>query len=313
MSTLITGSGLIGASFGAFAVERGERLVFLDHQPRDEFLKSKLGSADYVSVRGDVLDLPALVGIIKQYDIDTVLHTAAIIAGRVAVEGYWAFNVNIQGTINVAEAARLAGVTRIVHVSTLGVYNRALEGSTPVAETLERGDSSAYGNSKAVQELLLEAYRGVFGFELMMVRLAHVFGLGHFQGGAESGAITHTLLVCGRDGGVAKIARRQTRPLERIYAKDVGRAVDLAATVPIPPVNVFNIGTGLVTTFDELVAEASAIYPGLQVEVAPDGTPHEGARQPLDIGRAKVHLGWEPQFTLGSALRDYSQDMELGA
>ena len=78
----------------------------------------------------------------------------------------------------------------------------------------------------------------------MVVRLAHVFGLGHFLGGAESGAITHTLLTCGRDGGVAKIARRQARPLERIYAKDVGRAVDLAATVPVPPVNVFNIGTG---------------------------------------------------------------------
>jgi nucleoside-diphosphate-sugar epimerase len=146
----------------------------------------------------------------------------------------------------------------------------------------------------------------------MVVRLAHVFGLGHFQGGAESGAITHTLLARGREGGLAKIARRQTRPLERIYAKDVGRAVDLAATVPIPPVNVFNIGTGLVTTFDELVAEVENIYPGLEVEVVPDGTPHEGAKQPLDIALAKEYLGWEPQFTLGSALRDYSQDLEFG-
>ena len=310
MATLITGSGLIGASFGAYAAARGERLVFLDFQPRDEFLKSKLGSADYVSLQGDVLDLPVLTGIIKAHDIDTVLHTAAIIAGRVAQEGYWAFNVNIQGTINVAEAARLAGVRRVVHISTLSVYNRAFEGTGSVPETLQRGDSTAYGSSKAVQELVLEAYQGLYGFELMVVRLAHVFGLGHFLGGAESGAITHTLLTCGRDGGVAKIARRQARPLERIYAKDVGRAVDLAATVPVPPVNVFNIGTGLVTTFDELVAEARAIYPGLEVEVVPDGTPHVGAKQPLDITRAKEYLGWEPRFTLGSALQDYVSDMD---
>ena len=310
MATLITGSGLIGASFGQFAAERGERLVFVDFQPRDDYLKQKLGSADYVSLQGDVLDLPALTGIIKAHGIDTVLHTAAIIAGRVAREGYWAFNVNIQGTINVAEAVRLTGVKRVVQISTLGVYNRAFEGSGSVPETLQRGDSTAYGNSKAVQELVLEAYSRLFGFELMMVRLAHVFGLGHFQGGAESGAITHTLLTCGRQGGVAKIARRQARPLERIYAKDVGRAVDLAATVPAPPVNVFNIGTGLVTTFDELVEEARAIYPALDVEVVPDGTPHEGAKKPLDITRAKEHLGWEPQFTLGSALRDYIKDLD---
>ena len=64
---------------------------FSTSQPRDEFLKSKLGSADYVSLQGDVLDLPVLTGIIKAHDIDTVLHTAAIIAGRVAQEGYWAF------------------------------------------------------------------------------------------------------------------------------------------------------------------------------------------------------------------------------
>jgi len=310
MATLITGSGLIGASFGQYAAERGERLVFVDFQPRDDYLKQKLGSADYVSLQGDVLDLPALTGIIKAHGIDTVLHTAAIIAGRVAREGYWAFNVNIQGTINVAEAARLTGVKRVVQISTLGVYNRSFEGSGTVPETLQRGDSTAYGNSKAVQELVLEAYSRLFGFELMMVRLAHVFGLGHFQGGAESGAITHTLLTCGREGGVAKIARRQARPLERIYAKDVGRAVDLAATVPEPPVNVFNIGTGLVTTFDELVEEARTIYPDLEVEVVPDGTPHEGPKRPLDITRAREHLGWEPQFTLGSALRDYVKDLD---
>ena len=310
MATLITGSGLIGASFGQYAAERGERLVFVDFQPRDDYLKQKLGSADYVSLQGDVLDLPALTGIIKAHGIDTVLHTAAIIASRVAREGYWAFNVNIQGTINVAEAARLTGVKRVVQISTLGVYNRAFEGSGSVPETLQRGDSTAYGNSKAVQELVLEAYARLFGFELMMVRLAHVFGLGHFQGGAESGAITHTLLTCGREGGVARITRRQARPLERIYAKDVGRAVDLAATVPVPPVNVFNIGTGLVTTFDELVEEARAIYPNLDVEVVPDGTRHEGPKKPLDITRAKEHLGWEPQFTLGSALRDYVKDLD---
>ena len=208
MATLITGSGLIGASFGQYAAARGERLVFVDFQPRHEYLKSKLGSADYVSLQGDVLDLPALAGIIRDQGVDTVVHTAAIIAGRVAREGYWAFNVNIQGTINIAEAVRLAGVKRVVHISTLSVYNRAFEGSaSSVPETLQRGDSTAYGNSKAVQELVLEAYSRLYGFELMVVRLAHVFGLGHFLGGAESGAITHTLLTRGREGGLARIAR----------------------------------------------------------------------------------------------------------
>ena len=44
--------------------------------------------------------------------------------------------------------------------------------------------------------------------------------------------------------------------------------------------------------------------------MVPDGTPHEGAKRPLDITRAKEHLGWEPRFTLGSALRDYVKDLD---
>lgn len=195
MATLITGSGLIGTSFGECAAQRRERLVFFDSAPREEFLRDKLGGADYVSVRGDILDLPCLTQTIREHAIDTVIHTAALIAGKVAANPHWAFTVNIQGTINVAEAARLTGVTRVVHVSTLSVYDRRFESAPAVAEDSPRGQSTPYGYSKSVQELVLEAYQRQYGFDLLVVRLAHVFGLGHFLGGAASGAITHTLLT----------------------------------------------------------------------------------------------------------------------
>lgn len=310
MPTLITGSGLIGTSFGKLAAERGERLVFLDFEPRERFLHDKLGTADYVSVRGDILDLPCLTRTIREHGIDTVLHTAAIIAGRVAANPHWAFTVNIQGTVNVAEAARLAGVKRVVHVSTLSVYDRRFERPPAVAETSPRGQSTPYGYSKAVQELVLEAYQRQYGFDLIVLRLAHVFGLGHFLGGAASGAITQTLLSCGRQGAVANIDLNQTSPLERIYAKDVGHAVDRAMTVPLPPVTVFNIGTGLITTFDELVAEVRQIFPTLEVEIRDDGSEPAPAKLPLDVTRARTYLVWEPNYSLGSALDDYVRDLE---
>ncbi|MBM4264119.1 MAG: NAD(P)-dependent oxidoreductase [Deltaproteobacteria bacterium] len=280
MTTLITGSGLIGTSFGEFAAQRGERLVFFDFEPRERFLKDKLGAVDYLSVRGDILDLPCLTQTIQEHKIDKVLHTAAIIAGRVAANPHWAFTVNIQGTINVAEAARLTGVRRVVHVSTLSVYDRRFERTLTVAEDSPRGETTPYGYSKAVQELVLEAYQRQYGFDLLVVRLAHVFGLGHFLGGAASGAITHTLLTSGRRGDVANIDLSQTSPLERIYAKDVGRAVEQAMTVPMPPVTVFNVGTGHVTTFDELVLSVRKIFPALRVEIVEDGSKRAAAKKP---------------------------------
>ena len=61
MTTLVTGIGLVGTSFAQMALQRGERLVFFDFQPRREFLRKKLGEADVVVVQKDIRDLPALI------------------------------------------------------------------------------------------------------------------------------------------------------------------------------------------------------------------------------------------------------------
>ena len=77
----------------------------------------------------------------------------------------------------------------------------------------------------------------------------------------------------------------------------------------MPPVNVFNIGTGLVTTFDELVAAAERQFPKLEVEVMPGSPPAVSASSPLDISRAKEHLGWEPEYSMDAAFEDYVKDL----
>jgi hypothetical protein len=61
-TTLITGAGLVSTSFGQHALKRGESLVFLDPQPRQDFLRMKLGAGNFQTVQKDVHDLPALQG-----------------------------------------------------------------------------------------------------------------------------------------------------------------------------------------------------------------------------------------------------------
>jgi len=67
------------------------------------------------------------------------LHTAGLIGGRVAEALYPGLQVNLMGTINVAEAIRLTGVKRLVHISTHGVYDRRQEGSSPITEGFAKG------------------------------------------------------------------------------------------------------------------------------------------------------------------------------
>jgi len=143
----------------------------------------------------------------------------------------------------------------------------------------------------------------------MVLRLANVYGLGHFWSGSGGGEMVQNLLHNGLTGTVTRIAQEQTRVFEYVYFKDVGRATDLAATIPLPAQTTFNIGAGVITKFDELVGTAERLLPKLQVEIIPGKPPHS-VTQPMSSSRAKQFLGWEPQFNMEAGFKDFIQDLQ---
>lgn len=309
MTTLVTGAGLIGTSFARYALKRGEKVVFLDPEPRNDFLRFKLGAEGYAVVRKDVRDLPALIETIDAHQVDTIVHSAGLIGGRVQQSLSLAFDINLGGTRNVAEAVRLTGVRRLVHISTFGVYDMRRPANGPIGEDFPQGGTRGYGNYKAAKELILKAYAAAHGFELIMLRPANVFGLGHFWSGSSGGQKMQALIEAGIDGRPARIPSSETMDNEYVYAADMGRAVDLAATIAMPSEHVFNIGSGSVTPFAEVVDTAKALFPAVAFEVLPGPAP-QSKSAPLDIGRAKTYLGWQPQFTLRGAFEDYAAEMK---
>lgn len=309
MATLITGLGLVGTAYAQNALRRGEKIVFYDIAPRKDFLARKLGGADVTVVQRDVRDLPALIETMLKNKIDTVIHTAGLIGGKVAQPIYSGMQINVMGTINVAEAVRLTGVKRLVQISTFGIYDRRGGEPAPIDESFHRGPGEAYGNSKVAKELMVEAYQRMFGFELIVLRLANVYGVGHFAGGSGGGEMVQNMLQTGIKGGVVKIPRETARDFEYIYYKDLGRALDKAATVPLSAPATLNIGTGVVVTFDDLVATAEKLLPGLQVEIIPGRTPRS-AKQPMVISKAKQVLDWRPEYDLEAGFRDYIEELK---
>ena len=189
MTTVVTGAGLIGTAFAQNAIARGEKVVFVDPEPRADFLKLKLGDTGYALARYDVRDLPNLIATIKEHGAETVVHTAGLIGNRVQQSLSAGFDINLGGTRNVAEAVRLH--RRAVARGHLNLrrkrHRRREEGNAPVAEDFTRGGSRAYGAFKAAKELILEAYAAAYKFEVIMLRPANVFGLGHFWSGSSGG------------------------------------------------------------------------------------------------------------------------------
>jgi UDP-glucose 4-epimerase len=302
-STLITGLGLVGTSYAQHAIKRGEAVVFYDVTPRKDFLAHKLGSANVTVVQRDVRDLPALIETIQKYKCDTVIHTAGLIGGKVANPIYSGLQINVMGTINVAEAVRLTGVKRLVQISTFGIYDRRKGEPSPIDEDFRRGPGEAYGNSKVAKELMVEAYQRMF------LRLANVYGVGHFAGGSGGGEMIQNMLQTGIKGGVARIPQESGRDFEYVYYKDLGRALDKAVTTSLKEPVTLNIGTGVVIKFDDLVGLAEKLLPNLQVEIVP-GTKPRSAKQPMVITKAKEVLGWSPEYDIEAGFKDYIGELK---
>ena len=308
MTSFITGAGLVGAAYAHEALKQGEDVIFYDARPDSGFLRAKLGGASFATVQGDLRDLPGLVDAMNTHQPDIVVHTAGLIGGSVGNPTYTGLQINIGGTINVLEAARLTGVRRFVHVSTFGVYDRRLEGGSPIDEDFPRGAASPYAASKIANEHIAEAYAAQHGFELAIVRPANVFGYGHFRGGSGGGITIQSLVEAGLSGEPLTISAAQARGFEYIYCKDLGPILRRAATAPLTGATAFNAGNGDVVSFEVLIEAVRSVLPNLKVTIA-DG-PRESFKQPMDLSRSRALLDWAPEYTLADGFRDYVQELK---
>jgi UDP-glucose 4-epimerase len=226
---------------------------------------------------------------------EAVVHVAAQAAvARSVLDPRLDASVNVIGTIGVLEAARRAGVQRVVYTSTGG----AAYGDTdaiPTPEDHPTRATSPYGVSKVAAERYLECWAGLTGTSTLTLRLANVYGPRQNPKG-EAGVIAifiHHLLsgqpcVVNGDG-------EQTR--DYVYVEDVADAVARALARP-DVTGVVNVGTGVETSVNDLyrrLARAAAVT--RPAEHAPP-RPGEQRRSVLDASRAKRLLGWTPATSL---------------
>jgi nucleoside-diphosphate-sugar epimerase len=181
--------------------------------------------------------------------------------------------------------------------------------SAPPKEDFPRGEGRGYGNFKVAKELILEAYQRKYGFELIILRLGLVYGVGHFWSGSSGGEKMQDLVEAAAHDTVAKIAASDMKADEYVYAKDIGRAIDIAATVPMPKERIFNIGSGELMQFNAVIDTVRKLVPTLKVEIE-QGKPGESHAYAMDISRAKQVLDWAAQYTLETGIADYLAELK---
>ena len=250
MAVLVTGgAGYIGRWLAREFVARGVDVVAIDRVAPDPSQQLQL-PADVEFISGDVGDRGALVKAASSRSFSAIVHLAGIVTMGCERDPDLGMRVNLGGTHNALEAARLAGIPRFVFASTISVYGPNVP--QPIVESVPIEPMSWYGQSKIMAEHLGLYYQRRYGVDFRAARLAAI--VGPFRVAASGSATMYTSQIIERAalGQPYEIDVDEGAATPICYARDAARALATLATVESAPSRVYNIGT----------CRASAVWPG---------------------------------------------------
>lgn len=315
MATLVTGGvGFVGANIVKELAARGHEVVSLDVLPPDALLTDFLGElADRVQlVTGSILDPAALDALRSAHTFEKIVHAAVFTVNRTDLETARSkdiLDINLAGTGNLLEMARLCDVQRFVYVSSGAAYGLCREPDQTYNEDDAPQPGNLYGITKFASELLTRRYGELHGFSTASLRLSTPYGpmervTGHRGNMSTPYQWTGQLL--------------RSEPIERndsdhgrdyTYVLDTASAVATVVDAADLPHDLYNVTNGMPVTEGQIQRTLAELFPETQL-IPPNAAQTAGSslgptRGPLSGYRLWHDLGWTPQYDLAAGLTDY--------
>ena len=292
MQALVTGgAGFIGSHVVEALVARGDEVHVVDDLSKGK--REQVPAAATLHVHDIREPLDALV---RETGAQAIVHLAAQADVRVSVgDPALDASVNVLGTVNVLEAARLVDA-RVVFASTGGAIYGECE--RPARESDPCLPLSPYGAAKLAGEGYLGAFARLYGKPHVSLRFGNVYGPRQDPHG-EAGVVA---IFLGRlkDGAACRIFGDGSQSRDYVYVEDVARAT--LAALDGAAGGVFNVGTGTATSVVDL-------YEICRSTVGTDAAPVHEAARPGELGRsvldgelAATTLGFRPEIALASGI-----------
>jgi UDP-glucuronate 4-epimerase len=302
---LVTGgAGFIGSQLAKALTTAGAKVVILDdfNDYYDPAIKrANVAGLDAEVVQGDIRDAALVTRVFAAHRFDGVFHLAARAGVRPSIaDPRLYFSTNVDGTLNLLEAARHHAVKDFIFASSSSVYG--VNTKVPFSETdrIER-TISPYAATKIAGEQICSNYAHLFGLRCMCLRFFTVYGPGQRPDLAIS-KFTKALLA-GQpidrygDGSTAR---------DYTYVDDIISGVLAAAAYTDKSgFEIFNLGGSATTTLAELIALAEeATGRRAVINVLPD-QPGDVPLTYADVGKARRLLGYEPRTPIKEGVRKY--------
>jgi UDP-glucose 4-epimerase len=302
---LVTGGcGLIGSTTieQLLRDHHPARIVILDNLVRGSLanVTQALNDPRVTLLRGDIRDRDTVARATE--GMDAVVHMAALRITACAAEPREAMEVMCDGSFNVVDAARTAGVKKLVVASTASVYG--LAESFPTREDHHPYNNRTwYGASKAMLEGLLRSYHDMYGLQYVAMRYFNVYGPRMDIHGKYTEVLIRWMERIAA-GQPPLIFGDGLQTMDFVYIDDVARSNVLALASDASD-EVFNVASGNETSLRELAEALLRVMgaEGLALEYGPERSVNPVPRRLASTEKAERMLGFRADVGLDEGLR----------
>jgi UDP-glucose 4-epimerase len=301
---LVTGgAGLIGSTTIDLLLEdrNPARIVILDNMTRGsaQNLAGALKDPRVQFIEGDIRDRATVERLVGE--ADAVIHMAALRITACAADPREAFDVMCAGTFNVVDAARQAGVKKVVAASTASVYGLADRFPT-TEEHHPYNNRTWYGAAKVMLEGLLRSYNDMYGLPYVAFRYFNVYGPRMDIHGKYTEVLIRWMERL-EAGQPPLILGDGTQTMDFVYVEDIARANVLGLASDVSD-EVFNVASGTETSLNELAAALSRVMgKHATPEYGPARSVNPVPRRLASTEKAERMLGFRAQVPLEEGLR----------
>lgn len=299
------GTGFIGGYVArAFAADGRSVTAYARKGPSPQIQAVLRQESERITTaNGSISNLPDLVAKVEAIKPSAIVHLAANVnVPALLSDPYLAFTDNVAGTLNVFEAARLAGVRKIIFFSSIGVLPprryEPIDVDHPLIVARSGPGTGSYGAAKASGELFAFAYRQAYGLDIRIIRPSAVYGFGMPW---ESANNIKGLVEPAVRGELAALESGGTLPRDYTHVRDVADLTVAVLNAGDETDKVFYAATGeALANANDVAKIIMELIPGASISISDVSTPLDemeaSFRGILSIENAREQLGWAPKF-----------------
>jgi UDP-glucose 4-epimerase len=309
---LVTGAlGFIGAHTTRALIDAGQTVVAACHKSTTapDFLAPKVGKT-LILEQVDLLSIDALRHLAANYGVESILHLAAPPLG--ALDPSTEYRHDMGALINLLDIGREFDLRRVSIASSIAVYLGVEQGPFLERAPLRLTPSASTEAFKKACEVLGSYYAQRLSMDVVFIRIAQTYGPGYRSLFNLPSRMVHVAAHGRLPEGAAAPEAFEDDGADYCYVKDCASGLQRLHMAPRLQHTTYNLGAGRAITPRELLEAIQTVKPDVEISLRAGRSPNATAQAFMSIDRAAADVGYQPQYSPATAVRDYIDWLAAG-